>query len=219
MNLFTKIILFAFLISLLSCRTNKVSYYKAKNALPKTHNKIMVVSILNDTILGNTIENYFINDLNNLGYNTTTAIAEFGRGSSGKLNDEQSYIKLNKKGIDALLIIVLLDEKYKAGVDASRLINDPGIFYYQRISDYYKKKAAQSSAMNDSNGYAKLFMESVFFDLNTLEPLFSINTKLFLKSSASASAKENSRMIINKMIKLKVLKKHKKPAPVQYKPI
>lgn len=218
MNFIKLIIIFAFLSFLLSCSTNRVTFYKNKNALPKSHDKIMVVSILPDTSLASAIDNYYLSSLNNLGYNTTTGVEEFGRGIAAKLNDEQTYIKLNKKGIDALLIVVVLEEKYKANLDASRLIKDPGTFYYQRIADYYKKKLAQSLAEYNQHVQTKVFMESVFIDLSTLEPLFSINTKLF-SSGSPILAQEKSKMIINKMLKLKVLKKRKTHATVQFKPL
>src|SRR5215207_7805818 len=102
---------FSILVLFYSCSSSKIiTSWKASND-PRNYHKIMVVGIIKDSgvVLRSQMEAHLVNDLKNLGYNAVSALSEFGKGGLANMEQEDTYIKLCNKGIDAVITVALLD--------------------------------------------------------------------------------------------------------------
>ena len=88
-----------------SCSSNSkiISSWKATSNL-RDYKKIMVVGIIKDssTALRKKMETHLVNDFRSVGYDAVSALEEFGVGGLAGLEQEETYIKLCNKGIDAV---------------------------------------------------------------------------------------------------------------------
>src|SRR6185503_4255275 len=145
---------------------------------PPVHNKIMVVGIIkdgNDSFRAHA-ETILVKSLNELGYNTVSALQEFGPKGLSNLGEADTYIRLCNNGIDAILTFALLDKAKQTKYRPGRLSANTSLYYYTRIWNY-KKMQADLSGTEPHNG--KYVWESILFDLNTLEPLYVVQTRPF----------------------------------------
>ena len=171
----------------------------------------MVVCITQDTVLRQQMEPHFVAQLEDLGYHTISEVAEFGPKGLSKLSEAATYTTLYNKGVDAVLLAVLLDpskEKINAVVKDK---NNVSTFYYQRMRSYYKMQATEGYKKGDRKS-SNLYWESLFYDLNSFEPLYSVQTRAFNATSAEAFASYFSDAIVKSMVRNKILTKHNNTA-------
>ena len=96
------------------CSSSKItSSWKAADAIPKKYNKVLVLGLVreNDRSLQQSMENHFVGDLGDLGYQAVSSLKEYGPNVFDKIDEESASEKLNSKKIDAVLTIVLLDKE------------------------------------------------------------------------------------------------------------
>jgi hypothetical protein len=165
-------------ILITSCSPRYVNtVWKNDHAFPGKYNKIMVASIVNnqDTVLRKNIETHFIEALGSMGYVTVSALAEFGPYGLKDLDQEDSYIRLCNKGIDAIITIALLNKDRATGSESHQSYAQPVKYYYNRIWHYKELQGKEPLAASDS--LMKYAWEMILFDLTTLQPHYIAQTK------------------------------------------
>ena len=196
----------AFLFSLYGCSGSQIiTSWKAVDH-SDNYKKIMVVGIIKDT--GNSLreqmESHLVNDLKSIGYNAVSALNEFGENGLKGLEQEQTYVQLCNKGIDAVITIALLDSKKEKYYVPARVKYYSNLYYYNRIWNYNTIQA-DLAATKDYEESTQFLWESIFFDLETLSPVYTVQTKTFDPVSLDAMSHEYGRLIIKDMLKKKML--------------
>jgi hypothetical protein len=151
------------------------------------------------------VEKHFTDYLKESGYHAVSALEEYGPKGLANMGQEETYIKLRSNGIDAVITIALIDktkEKYHKPRNARGYAS---IYYLNRIWNYPTIQAELVEGRYPENN--ELFWESILFNLNTLEPQYTVQTKSFKAGSAENIGHEYAKQIIGKMIKEKILKK------------
>ena len=167
----------------------------------------MVVGIIKDT--GNSLreqmESHLVNDLKSIGYNAVSALNEFGENGLKGLEQEQTYVQLCNKGIDAVITIALLDSKKEKYYVPARVKYYSNLYYYNRIWNYNTIQADIMAIKTSYEESTQFLWESIFFDLETLSPVYTVQTKTFDPVSLDAMSHEYGRLIIKDMLKKKML--------------
>jgi hypothetical protein len=197
-------------LALYGCSSsNIITVWKNQHAYPGKYNKIMVAVILSneDTAVRAEVENNFKQSLEELGYQTISAYSEFGPAGFANLGQEDTYLKLCNKGIDAVMTIAMI-EKIKDGLPESRnAFRSPTVYYYDHIWRYKKLQ------LPASDGNSLYTWETILFDLSTLQPHYIMQTKPFNGTLKQALGTEFWNGMTRKLVKEKFLKKH--PLPTQ----
>lgn len=186
-----------------------VTKWQDKSLVERKYRKILVVGILNDSLvdLRRNMEDHVISELKALGYETVSALEEFGVGGLLKLEQEATYITLCNKGIDAVISIALLD-KNKQRHDLPSSVNTySSQYYYNRIWSYKAMQAQQTVALGVTHHAEQFLWEALLFDLSTLTPAYSAQTKTFNTASLYSAVHQYGKMFVAKMLKLDVLSK------------
>jgi hypothetical protein len=102
-----------------------------------------------------------------------SALHEFGPKGLANLGEEETYIKLCSKGIDAVITIALIDKGKEIKSKSHKAAGYPGKYYYDRIWNY---KIIQAEFTNGNLEEAEYFWETILFDLAALEPQCTIQT-------------------------------------------
>jgi hypothetical protein len=181
------------------CSTTSItSSWKVPNTEPKTYNNILVVAVSKDVPLRQQIEESFVVQLQNLGYQSGSAMEEYGPYGLGKFSKEQTYATLCNNGYDAVLTIVLIDKEKekKTGQKGRQFSNN---YYYNRILNYSR---LQADIKDNTN---KLYWEAVLFDLHTLETRYKVQTKAVTAAELILSVPVQEKAIVRNMLKKKVL--------------
>jgi hypothetical protein len=167
----------------------------------------MVVGIVKDTGLSlrQQMETHLVNDLKDIGYDAVSALDEFGEGGLGGLEQEQTYIKLCNRGIDAVITIALLDRRKGKIYVPAKVKYYSNLYYYNRIWNYNTIQADMSMINGGYEEIPSFLWESIFFDLETLSPIYSVQTKTFDPVSLNSMSHEYGRLIIKDMFKKKIL--------------
>jgi len=116
------------------CTTSKITTsWKAKDISPKKYNKILVLGIINDKDrrIQERMEQHFVGDITDMGYNAISALQEYGPKAFDSLGEKAALEKIKNSGVDAVITIVLLDkqkdEKYIT----------PHVYYSGNFGGYY----------------------------------------------------------------------------------
>ena len=170
----------------------------------------MVVGIIKDSgiALRSQMETHLVNDLKNIGYNAVSALSEFGKGGLANLEQEDTYVKLCNKGIDAVITVALLDTKKEKFYVPARVKYFSNLYYYNRIWNYAIIQADLISSKAQYEQSTQYTWESILFDLQMLSPVYTARTKTFDPGSTTMMAHEYGKMIVANMVKKKVLVKN-----------
>ena len=172
----------------------------------------MVVGIIKDTnnVLRRKMETHLVNDLKSIGYYAVSALDEFGESGLAGLEQEATYIMLCNKGIDAVITIALLDRTKEKFYVPARVKYYPNLYYYNRILNYNTIQADLNSSTSMKGEYeetTQFSWESILFDLQSLSPVYTAQTKTFDPTSTETMAHEYGKMIVANMVKKKVIEK------------
>jgi hypothetical protein len=193
---------------LAGCSTNRtVTTWKTQHIAPTPYKRVMVVAILpdEDSVVREQIETSFKTALVNLGYNTVTAISEFGRTGLRNLGEDETYKKLYDKGIDAVVTVALVNKTKETSslpVAAHSYRNN---FYFNRIFQY-KNNLTQPGNNSPNEEY---YWECLLFDLNKLEASISVQTSPSAKPAQLKMGDQLARHLIRRMSREKTLKKQR----------
>jgi hypothetical protein len=212
-------IIFYSCILLCGCTSHHIiTTWKAQRFSPVKYNNILVVGVIkskNDS-LRTEIEKHFVNDLEDLGYHAVSALNEFGPKGLANQGEEETYIKLCKKGIDAIITIALIDKEKETSGKSHKTTGYPAKYYYNRIWNYKNIQAEFADGYPEKVDY---FWETILFDLAALEPQSTIQTKSFNAPATENVSNDLLKQVIQKMRKEKILKRQetkiaKNPKPV-----
>ena len=190
----------ALLVIISGCASSKItSSWKLQSAVAPKPLKIMVIGIIkeSDRSIQENMENHLVGDLEKLGYTAVSSLKEYGPNGFKKGDTTAAILKLKNSGVDAVLTIVLLDKEKEQQYVSTNYRNQ---FYGYRYEMYMRVFEPGYYITNTS-----YFWESNFYDLKSLQLLYSVQTKSFNPDDVAALAHEYGKMIVKDMVKQKVL--------------
>jgi hypothetical protein len=206
-NFLTKPAVFIQIAIMLSgCASQRITTtWKTEYISPPEHQRILVVTILpdQDTSDRKVIEQNFTAILNGLGYQAVSAVSEYGLKGLANLGEENTYTKLHNSGIDAVLIVALVNTLKERNQRPANVYTYPNAYYYRRIWNY-KNTLVQPGA--DTSKHDRYSWESLLFDLSKLEVDCAVRTPSSSKAEQLKMNDDMARKIIQKMVKEKTLK-------------
>lgn len=208
-------LLFVAALAVFGCaHPHVVTTWKPVNTKHILLNKILVTGIVQDTNLAlrRLMEQQFVTDLKSRGYNAVAATEEFGPGGLANLQQEQTYQKLCGQGIDAVLTIALLDKKKEQKYVPARVHYYSSLYYYNRVWDYKKIRADLQNQPDSNSKDTQYLWECILFDLSTLQPLYSAQTRSFDPALTTSEAQGYANRMVNLLLKEKLIAK---PEPVK----
>ena len=198
------------------CTTSKItSTWKAENTIFQNYNKILVLGLIreSDRTLQENMENHFVGDLRNLGYNLVSSLKEYGPKGFDKLDEEAAIEKLRTSGVDAVITIVLLDKQKERKYIPGNLYYSPYGYYYNRFWGYY---GTLNRRIYEPGYYVtdtKYFWESIFYDMNTRKLVYSVQTQSFDPANSESLGHEYGELIVKNMVKENVLQRKSNAPP------
>ena len=191
---------------LTSCSSPYILITSNKYHFPLNHSRIMTVGVIkdDDDSIRIGIENIIMADLKAIGYNAVSALEEFGPKGLANLDQQETYLKLCNQGIDAVIVVALIDKTKEKQFRTHKSYAYPDTYYYNRIWNY---KNIQADLV-DKNPSLKsdYFWEAILFNLSTLEAECTIQSASF-SSPENEIASQFEKQVVRKMIKEKILKK------------
>src|SRR5438876_3791453 len=158
-------IVFCLCIILSGCTSSHlITTWKAQHFSRVNYNNILIVGVIkneNDSLRGE-IEKHFVIEMEGLGYHAVSALQEFGPKGLANLGEEETYIKLCNKGIDAIITIALIDKSKEITGKSHKATGYPGKYYYDRIWNY---KNIQTDFTGEHPATSDYFWETILFDL------------------------------------------------------
>jgi len=203
-----KITAFILLLLATGCNSSKItSSWKAADTAPLHYSKIMVLGLIkeNDRAIQEKMENHFVGDLKDLGYNAVSSLQEYGPKAFDQLTEEAALNKLKNSGVDAVLTIVLLDKQKERKYVPGNMYYSPYNHSYNRFWGYrstlYMRIYEPGYYVTDT----KYFWESNFYDMATQKLVYSVQTQSFDPSSAESLGHDYGQLIVKNMVKHNVL--------------
>ena len=195
------------ILTLCNCSSSEVITTWKAPGNPGDYKKILVIGIIKDssTSLRKQMEKHLADDLKSVGYNAVPALEEFGKGGLENLEQEQTYIKLCSKGIDAVITIALIDRRKEKLYVPAQVKYYSNLYYYNRIWNYNTIQADLISANDLYEESTQYLWETILFDLQTLSPVYTVQTKTFNPESLREMGHEHGKLIVSKMLKDKIL--------------
>lgn len=193
---------------LLSCSTSRItSTWKAENVQAKKYNKILVLGLIreSDRSIREKMEQHLLGDLKEHGYNAICACEEFGPKTFENMAEKEAIAKLGNSGIDAVLTIVLLDKTKERYYVPGRIYYSPYYNYHNRFWGYYTTMYDRIYSPGYYEVSTKYFWESNLYDMDSKQLVYSVQTQSFDPSSSEILAHEYGKLIVNSMVKNKVL--------------
>jgi hypothetical protein len=182
------------------CHTSKITTsWKAENAIPQKYNKVLVLGLIkeSDRSIQEKMENHFVGDLQELGYNAVSSLKEYGPKAFDKMEEAAAIEKLKNSGVDAVLTIVLLDK------EKERQYIPPN--YGNRFWGYHNNRYIRIYEPGYYVINTKYFWESNFYEMADQRLLYSVQTKSFAPDNAESMGHEYGKMIVKNMVKQNIL--------------
>lgn len=201
-------VLFAAILLLLACSTSRLTTsWRAENVEIRKYNKVLVLGLIReaDRSIQENMENHFVGDLKELGYNAVSSLAEYGPKAFDKMEEDAAIDKLKSSGVDAVVTIVLLDKKKESKYIAGNMYYSPYGYYYNRFWGYravlYRRIYEPGYYVTDT----RYFWESNLYDMSSQQLVYSAQTQSFDPSSSASLGHEYGKMIVQDMVKKNVL--------------
>jgi hypothetical protein len=191
------------LIFLSGCASTQItSSWRHPEASPQKIDPILVVGIMKrvDTALCRKMEEKFAIELNDLGYHAVSSTAVYGPNAFGRFNEEEPLKTLYRTRFGAVITIELMDKE--------TVVLPPPI-WLDRDADWYRRPFA-IEGLQIPNGLAwttTYVWESNYYDLGGILWLYSVNCKSYEPLSNKSLAKEYSEIVIDDMVKNRILRK------------
>lgn len=199
---------FAFLLIAAGCSSSKITTsWKAEGATPKKYSKIMVLALIReaDRTIQQNMENHFVGDLKDLGYNAVSSLQEYGPKAFDKMDEEAAILKLKNSGVDAVITIVLLDKQKERKYVPGNMHYSPYNHFYDRFWGYrntlYNRIYEPGYYVTDT----KYFWESNLYEMGTQKLVYSVQTQSFDPATSEIMGHEYGLMIVKNMVKQHVL--------------
>jgi hypothetical protein len=188
------------------CSSSHILITSNKYHVPLTHGKIMAVAVIkgNNDSSRLHVERSISGDLKKLGYNAVSAFDVFGPTGLSNLSHEETYRKLCNGGIDAVIVVTLIDKSKERQFKTKKSYTYPDNYYYDRIWTY---KNIQANLSDYNSGLpGTYFWEAILFNLSTLEAECTIQSRSFT-SIAYNKVTEFENLLIKTMLKEKILQR------------
>jgi hypothetical protein len=188
------------LLIMAGCNTSKITTsWKADNAATQKYNKVLVLGLIkeNDRSIQEKMENHFVGDLQELGYNAVSSLKEYGPKVFDKMEEAAAIEKLKNSGVDAVLTIVLMDKEKERQYFPPNYFNRFWGYSYSRYQLIYEPGYYVTST--------KYYWETNFYEMATQKLLYSVQTKSFDPANAESMGHEYGRIIVKNMVKKNIL--------------
>jgi len=206
MKKFSSLLIIIATMFLTRCSSPNILITSNKYHFPLNHSKIMTVGVIkddNDSIRIR-MEKSITADLKGIGYEAVSALEEFGPKGLANLDQQETYLKLCNEGIDAVIIVALIDKTKEKQFRTQRSYAYAETYYYNRIWNYRNIQADLVDKNFTVTGTC--FWEAILFNLSTLETECTIQSKSF-SLPEDKIANQFEKQIVKKMIEEKILKK------------
>ena len=202
------LISFTLLALVSGCASSKIkSSWKQPTVIAQKPAKIMVVGVIkeSDRYIQENMENHFVGDLKDLGYNAVSSLQEYGPKAFDQMEEQAAIEKLRNSGVDAVITIVLLDKKKERRYVPGNLYFSPYGYYYNRFWGY---RTVLSHRIYEPGYYitdTKYFWESNLYDMSTQKLVYSVQTRSFDPATSESMGHEYGRLIVKNMEKENIL--------------
>jgi hypothetical protein len=199
------------LLIMAGCNSSKITTtWKAENTIPLKYNKVLVLGLIkeNDRSIQEKMENHFVGDLQELGYNAVSSLKEYGPKAFDKTEEAAAIEKLKNSGVDAVLTIVLLDK------EKERQYIPPD--YGNRFWGYRNARYIRIYEPGYYVTNTKYFWESNFYEMTDQKLLYSVQTQSFSPNNTESLGHEYGRMIVKNMVKQNILQQQTAVAKNNY---
>lgn len=210
---------FALLLIVAGCSTSKITTsWKAENTSPQKYNKILVLGLIReaDRTIQEKMENHFVGDLKELGYNAISSMQEYGPKAFDKMDEEATLSKLKNSGVNAVITIVLLDKEKERKYIPGNMSYSPYSYYYNHFWGYrntlYNRIYEPGYYVTDTT----YFWESNLYDMSTQKLVYSVQTQSFDPANSESMGHEYGLMIVKNMVKQNILKQQTAIEKISY---
>lgn len=200
---------FALLLVAAGCSSSKITTsWKAENTVPQKYNKIMVLGLIRETdrTIQENMENHFVGDLHDLGYNAVSSLKEYGPKAFDNMDEAAALAKLKTSGVDAVITIVMLDKQKERKYVPGNVYYSPYSYYSNHFWGYrstlYRRIYEPGYYVTDT----KYFWESNLYDMSTQKLIYSVQTESFDPINSEILGHEYGQLIVKDMVKQNVLK-------------
>jgi hypothetical protein len=197
------------MLLLASCSSSRITHsWKADSFPDKVYNRILVTAIVpnDERNLRAMMENHFAGDLTSRGYTSISALKEYGAGSFLQMNEEEVVSQLHNSRVDAVITIVLLDKKRERYYVPARVYYSPYAVYHNRFWGYYSTLYGRINGPGYYQTDTRYFWECNFYDQESKQLLYSVQTESFDPGSVETLAHEFGEKITADMKKKGLIK-------------
>jgi len=192
------------------CSSSKItSSWKAENTVARQYNKILVLGLIReaDRTIQVNMEDHFVGDLKELGYNAVSSFTEYGPKAFDNMDEASALNKLKNSGIDAVITIVLLDKQKERKYVPGNVYYSPYSYYSNRFWGYrttlYQRIYEPGYYVTDT----KYFWESNFYDMSDQRLLYSAQTETFDPANSESMGHEYGLLIVKNLVTQNILLK------------
>jgi hypothetical protein len=198
---YLRLALYLLLITeLISCKSSQLST-SWKSELPSlsVHSRILVAAVVpgNERELRTKLEDRLCADLNKLGYPAFSAIKLFGIGGLAGLEQEETFLKLCDRDIDAVLTVAAVP----ANTNALSTKN-----YFYPNSYYFSKLWSYRNMYGEAPAIA-YYWEFVLFDLSQLRVRVAVGSAGVDSADLIQSGLLLGTALTRKLVRDKILQK------------
>ncbi len=194
-----KLFVLAYILMLAGCFSRHVvTVLEPDRAVAPGYSRIMVAAIVKERSdsVRQRIELALVKQLSDLGYNAISSVRTFGTHGLRDLGEDVTYIALCESGIDAVLVLAMIDKESMNGHGKSSK-KSTSLYYYNRIWHY---AMAQEKLGNIDDGTPQDFeWESILFDLSKLQPHSVIQLKKSREVFDSTGVNRLTRTVVKEM--------------------
>ena len=122
------------------------------------------------------------------------------------MEEQEILDKIKDNGFDAVITIVLLNKERERYYVPARITYSPYIIYQRHFRGYYSTIYGRIYTQGYYTINTKYFWESNFYNMESKELLYSVQTESFDPDSAASLSQEYGQMIVNDMAKEGILK-------------
>ncbi|QEH43002.1 hypothetical protein [Chitinophaga sp. XS-30] len=181
--------------------TNITGYWSAVDQPEKKYKKILVLGLMKDSLMRQRMELHIAGDLHELGYVAVTASDEFDALAFTRTEDRDALLQFSEKGIDAVLTIVLLDQRTEG-------FFLPGSMYHL-LTSYYSSLYYGLYAPDWYREGVKYAWETSFYDIASGSRLYAVQTTTFDPQSIEKLSHEYGKVVVKCMQQHKVIRRQR----------
>ena len=191
-----------------SCSTTKItSRWKADTMPQASFNTVMAVVVAGneDRPLIEKMEKHIAGDFNLMGYKGLTAFQEFGPKTLRGLNEPALIAKLNEKGVDAVMMVSLLNKTKEKYYVPDRMQRTPYAYYNDRFQRHYDVIYERTIVPGYYAEDTRYFWECSFYDTRSGKLLYSAISESFEPASLDGLAHQYGSLMVSDMVKEKII--------------